>query len=310
MNTGKPLFFTIVTLIVFIVQPAFAQFNAARARSAPVEQVTVESVAEDGTVRRRVVERKPAVDSHGNAAGTQYDLAVDGAFEGQTVAVLQLYGNDRAFDFSLPRDALAAKGFSVFRWINQPPSPEELAKALEKSSQLWIISDRTRKLNDEHLKVIKKFYESGRGLYIWGDNDPYYADANYVAEALFGVTMSGSLPGYKVVMEQEKKGKAGFVANHDITTGLEYVFEGVTIATIHPTRKLKPLLYGSADNLVMAIHDEDGRRAIIDTAFTRLYMSWDAAGSGRYVTNAAAWLANYERFGDEVVAPQFRAAHE
>ena len=41
-------------------------------------------------------------------------------------------------------------------------------------------------------------------------------------------------------------------------------------------------------------------------SFTRLSNKWDSAGTGRYVMNAAAWLANYERFGNEVVAGQFK----
>ena len=40
-----------------------------------------------------------------------------------------------------------------------------------------------------------------------------------------------------------------------------------------------------------------GRRALVDGGFTRLYHKWDSAGTDRYVVNAAAWLANIERFG-------------
>ena len=63
-----------------------------------------------------------------------------------------------------------------------------------------------------------------------------------------------------------------------------------------PNQSLTPLLYGSADNLVTAYYDQDGRRAIFDGGFTRLYNNWDTAGTARYVKNAAAWLANAERF--------------
>ncbi|MBA2664913.1 MAG: hypothetical protein H0U74_21675 [Bradymonadaceae bacterium] len=286
--------------VLFFAPSAFAQFNAARGQSAPMESVEREYRDKDGTVSRRIVEQKPQADAHGNPHSPKYDLAVDGAFEGQTVAVLQLYV-DSAFDFSLPRAALAEKGFSVYRWIKEPPSPEELEKQLAKACQLWVISDSSRKLNEGHLKVIKKFFDSGRGVYIWGDNEPYYADANYVAEALLGVTMSGNLPGQQVVSVQEQSGKKGFMLNHDITTGLEFLYEGVTIATIAPNPHLTPLIHGSADNLVAAIYDRDGKRAVLDGAFTRLYVSWDTAGSGRYVKNAASWLVNYERFGDKVV---------
>jgi hypothetical protein len=65
---------------------------------------------------------------------------------------------------------------------------------------------------------------------------------------------------------------------------------------------LTPLLVGSQKHVVAAFFDKDGKRAIVDGGFTRLYVEWDTAGTGRYVKNAAAWLANAERFGDAVVA--------
>lgn len=46
-----------------------------------------------------------------------------------------------------------------------------------------------------------------------------------------------------------------------------------------------------------AFYDKDAKRAIFDGGFTRLYLKWDTAGTARYVKNAAAWLANAERFG-------------
>ena len=65
---------------------------------------------------------------------------------------------------------------------------------------------------------------------------------------------------------------------------------------------LTPLIYGSDSNLVAAFFDHDGKRAIFDGGFTRLFYKWDTAGTPRYVKNAAAWLANYERFGTTVTA--------
>jgi len=241
-------------------------------------------------------------DYYGNAEGNQYDLAVDGAFDGETVAVMQLYSG---FSFDEPQAALKEKGFSVYRWIENPPTPEDLEKALEKSCELWIISDSYQKLTPEHLKVIKKYFDAGHGIYIWGDNDPYYADANYVAQELIGVSMHGNLEGGQNVglMKGEKYSDnpalSGLMPNHLITTGLQNVFEGITIATIDQNNTLTPLIYGSAGNLVTATYEKDGKRVILDGGFTRLYCSWETAGTGRYVKNAAAWLVNYEKFGED-----------
>jgi hypothetical protein len=85
---------------------------------------------------------------------------------------------------------------------------------------------------------------------------------------------------------------------HLLTTGLEYIYEGITIATVQKNDVLQPLIYGSADNLVAGFYDAGGKRAIFDGGFTRLYYKWDTAGTARYVKNAAAWLVNVERFGE------------
>jgi hypothetical protein len=294
-------------LFLFTISLAFtgltyAQYNSCAKQNVIKEEVEVE-VLDEVTQKRKIVRQEQEVqsDSYGNAAGSQYDLAVDGAFKGQTIAVLHLYTGE-GFDFSKPQEALKQKGFSVYRWLNQPPTPEALDSALAKSCQLWIISSSQQKLNDEHAKVIKKFFDSGKGVYIWGDNQPYYADANFIAQKLLGVSMQGNTMGNQTVNILAKGSKSGLMPNHLITTGLQNVYEGITIATIDENEDLTPIIYGSAGNLVAAAYEQDGKRLIFDGGFTRLYINWDTAGTGRYVKNAAAWLVNYERFGDEVVA--------
>lgn len=291
----------LAVLVAFAASTASAgsldhYYNPSAAQNAPKRDiVTQEYDAELGRVVEKRTRVEVAKDHYGNAQGSQYDLAVDGAFSGQTITVLHFYTGE-SFDFSLPKAALAKKGFSVYRYIGKPPSPSELEAALEKSNQLWLISGAGRLLDDEHLAVIKRFFDAGHGLYIWGDNDPYYGDANFVAEALLGTTMKGNLHGDRTVKVGEARETGALLPNHLLSTGLEYLYEGITIATIEKTSALEPLLYGSAGNLVTAIYEKDGKRALIDGGFTRLYVRWDTAGTGRYVSNAAAWLANVERF--------------
>lgn len=281
---------------------SYGQYNECAKQNVITEEVEVEMI-DEVTQERKIVKQKREVesDTYGNAEGSQYDLAVDGAFEGQTIAVLHLYTGE-GFDFSKPKEALKQKGFSIYRWINNPPTPEALDSALQKSCQLWIISSNHQKLNDAHAKVIKKFFDSGKGVYIWGDNQPYYADANFIAQKLLGVSMQGNTMGNQTVNILSRGSKSGLMPNHLITTGLQNVYEGITIATIDDNKDLTPIIYGSAGNLVAAAYEQDGKRLIFDGGFTRLYINWDTAGTGRYVKNAAAWLVNYERFGDKVVA--------
>ena len=267
--------------------------------------------------KNAVSDRAPR-DKWGNAEGGEYDLGRDGAFKGHTIAVLQLYAGEdeiaygnlnvggllqrlgmpqqQPFDFAAPRAALGEKGFELIHWKGPTavPSAEELAAKLRHASQLWVISSKSPLLTPAHHQVIKDFFDRGRGLYIWGDNDPYYSDANALSQKIFGTTMSGNLPGNQVVGPQQHGAGPGFIQDHLLTTGIEHLYEGITIATLAPHADLKPLIVGSANNLVAAFYDKGGRRAILDGGFTRLYCQWDTAGSGRYVKNAAAWLSNVE----------------
>lgn len=265
-------------------------YNHTAGSNAPM----VEDRDDNGNIKKtdqgEVIYKAVQKDSYGNAQGNQYDLAVDGAFEGQTILVLQLYN----FDFGSPEIALKQKGFSVFRYISNPPTAEQLKKDLAKSCQLWIISDSYGKLNDDHLEVIKEFFDQGHGIYIWGDNDPYYADANKVAQYLFDGEMTGNLMGDQAVGIQKNLVSPGIREGHLITTGLENVYEGITIATISKNKNLQPLIFGSAGNLVSAVYEHNGKRAILDGGFTRLYYKWETAGTDRYIKNAAAWLVNFE----------------
>ncbi len=219
----------------------------------------------------------------------------DGKFTSSTVLVLQFYVCNE-FDFVEPRKALESKGFSVYRYQYFPPTPEELDKALALSTQIWIISDVSPRLTDEHIKVIKKHFDQGKGLYVWGDNDPYYADANKISQSIFQTQLLGDYIGDQTIgLKEKEQDKSGVVANHLISTGIEKIYEGSTISDVRTNNKdLKPLIYNSQGKLVACVYEKEGKRAIIDGGFTRLYHKWNTAGTDRYVKNAATWLTNVE----------------
>ena len=233
-------------------------------------------------------------DRYGNATGSEWDLAQDGGFLGHTIVVLHLCTSE-GFDFQKPTDALRKKGFRIVRYANTPPSEQALSDELANASQLWVISDRNRKLGAGHIKLISEFFESGRGLYIWGDNSPYHADANTLLKQIFSSNMEGNYMGDQVVNEATSSSSPGFL-QHLVTTGLNHLYEGITISNIELNNGLKPLVRSSDKNCVTAFYDKDGKRALIDGGFTRLFTQWDDAGTARFVTNAAAWLVNWERF--------------
>lgn len=235
-----------------------------------------------------------AKDSFGNPQGNQYDLAQDGSFKGYTIIVINLCWE---CTFILPERALSKKGFTI-KEFKRVPSNHELSFLLSlPNSQLWIISDAYGHMDGTCVNLIYDYYMSGHGVYIWGDNAPYYVDANLLLQKLFGVKMVGNTYGDHVISIQRGAKEPGIIQNHPITTGIVNFYEGITIATVNLGKSLKPLVYGSAGNIVTAYYDSNGRRALVDGEFTRLYCQWDSAETDRYVVNAAAWLANIERFG-------------
>ncbi|MDP2275329.1 MAG: hypothetical protein Q8K32_31575 [Archangium sp.] len=302
---------------------AFAQYTPSAGRNTPAAAYQEVRDQKTGEVTLRKDETAKVVkDGHGNASGNQYDLAVDGAFDGQTVLILDQVGNTLANT----RTALREKGLNTVIYPSgATPSPAELKKALAKSCQLWLISTGSPLLNAEHIALIKAFFDAGHGVYIWGDNEPLYADANILASALVpGLRMEGNLAGNQVVGIADGSAKVGLRAGHLITTGLEHLYEGTSIATVQFTRPagrnpalfdggersaarapklpegFTSLLYGSAGNLVTVAYEKDGKRLMMDGGFTRLAVSWDDAGTARYVKNAAAWLVHPERFKETV----------
>jgi hypothetical protein len=243
-------------------------------------------------------------DKHGNADGTQYDLAKDDAFLGMKISILNLVPEEctvMTSEGGKTEAALREKGFEVQCWSCSKgagvPTPEQMRTEMESAGQFWLISTSKTCLNSEHINVIEEFFNMGKGVFIWGDNDPYYQDANPVLERLFGISMSGDTPGGQVVHEWKSGGgtRTGFI-QHEITTGLEHLFEGVTVATVQDhSEKMSPIIWGSAGNLITTYFDRNQKRAIVDSAFTRLFCNWDDAGTARFVKNAAAWLVNWDR---------------
>lgn len=235
-------------------------------------------------------------DKYGNPDGSQYDLAEDYGFSGEKILILNYAITGQLQNVC---SALRKKGFTVEEIGRFTMTPDLLRDKLKDACQLWIISTQELMLNTAHYEVIKDFFEQGHGLYVWGDNDPLNTISNFIISRLFGARMSGHYHADKVLGLQNSKGSPGIIENHLISTGIVSFYEGITIAKIKMNGGLLPLTYSSDSNVVTAFYERDGKRALVDGAFTRLWdMSWGkTAGTERYIVNAAAWLANNERFG-------------
>ena len=238
-----------------------------------------------------------AVDRHGNAVGAESELGLDGGFTGQRMAVIDCYGC-----FTNASAALKTMGFDVTCWSGTVPSVEVLEDVLSKSSQLWIISTNVVEIANmismPIRQVIKNFHQRGGALYLWGDNDPCNAAVNpVIADVMPGIYLHGNYHACKYVHPRTSASAAGFDA-HLIFTGVEKLFEGDTIARFGGTNPRLRFIMSSTEPLpALGICDDNlggcGRLAI-DVGFTRLFCSWDDAGTSKFVKNIAAWLCNLD----------------
>lgn len=255
------------------------------------------------------------LDKYGNPLGEKYDLAKRDGFRGFRIVILStnLAFNKRTeAGIKLrqgPVIALQEKGFEVqvispddtqyFNGGNQV-NPRALERLLGERTQLWIISYSERGFNEASAKVVERFYKAGGGLYLWGDNDPLHADADFFGQRLFGVRMRGDYQGERVIGVKEHGAHCGIIPGHPISTGIARFYEGITIAAVQTNSQVKPLVYSSDGNVVTAYSESYGSRLLFDGGFTRLWHKWDSAGTGRFVTNCAAWLANAADEGGEI----------
>ena len=237
-------------------------------------------------------------DKYGNPDGSAYDLAQDGAFKGYKIIALNYASAHVHFRDCSP--ALNRKGFEIIAF-DKPTDPRPIQQCLSANQgrcQIWVISDLCHWPGDERvLDLAERAFKEGVGLYIWNDNDPFGVQGNYLAERLFRAKTVGDYPGERILGVSPRPGEPGIIKDHPITTGIVSFYEGVTISHLVPAQALDVLMIDSGRTQLSGFYDKDGCRCIVDGGFTRLYVNWNSAGTDRYVVNAAAWLANVERFG-------------
>jgi hypothetical protein len=270
-------------------------------------------------------------DHHGNAKGADYDLGQDGAFEKFPVCVYAQYTSGL-----LPAlrgqvsEALRRKGFPV-TVVETLPSGAELQESLKGFSQLWLLSDCKPILSaDDVAIIVREWREQRLALYVFGDNEPFYHDANVLLREIGLPPMQDNYGGGKYC---EARGvpagtplhelPAATVVNHFTTTGIRRLYEGITIAHFDLKRftttsaakvasdespslasRCVPVMVNTEGRVSVFVLEAEGSSAalIADGAFTKLFCSWDTAGSARFVVNCACYLAANSRAVGDVQA--------
>lgn len=219
------------------------------------------------------------------------DFIKDGAMAGVKILMINFYQNSQ-INSNLSQ-AFNRKGFT-FKHSNQ--IPVNFKDLLFDSHIFILISNSTALLTQNHLEIIQEFYFKGGSLYIFGDNAPYYGEANQVLGRIFGVSLTGNDQGDQNLLKKNFNSRSGFDYDQHkhIFTGITQLYEGITISYLLDQKNFKPLIYGTEGHVVAACNEENGRRVIIDGGFTRLFYKWDAVNTQRYILNCMGWLSRID----------------
>jgi len=253
-------------------------------------------------------------DEHGNEAGEEFDLGADGAFGDFSVLLGLFYSETFTAFKTCAGAALHKKGFRILAFGTGGEAKFVSELKTGKWDCAWVVSDSSfqgdPKLQQEFVEQIIAHHKAGKGLMLWGDNDPYNVHANLVLPQLANCNLSGCDSAQNLLKFGAAKTKSQFDSQHIVFAGINQLYEGHTIAVPKPVKgsayDLKVMATSSDNNPCILYRDgeKNAGRIIVDTGFTKLYLQWTTAGQSRYVVNASVWLINIEDRVETESTPQ------
>ncbi|AWM35977.1 hypothetical protein GobsT_62810 [Gemmata obscuriglobus] len=133
-------------------------------------------------------------------------------------------------------------------------------------------------LDERGYAAIEAFVRAGKGLCLLADDEPFTAEADELARRLFGARVSGNYHADKIAAvrgrgltpaEVRRFGGQFEVEPHPLLTGVNFLFEGITVSHVGPADGLEAALAASDGKTLLAVSKVPGRRVVIDCGFTR-----------------------------------------
>jgi hypothetical protein len=237
-------------------------------------------------------------DEHGNPLSRAFDLGGgdEERLRGEKILLYVGYAAP-GYEWYHAQQAVAERGIQMDIDLTRGNGRCHLdERMLSAYTQLWFVSSNHPSLSRNQLQMISDFVRKGNGLLIWADNEPYYADANLLAQSLIGASFSGDKQGDKIMVPGTQV-RPGFFIDHPLTQGVNRLFEGITICTIAPAHDLTLLAQSHDGQMCMACFERGDQRIVLDTGFTKLSQGafQKTAGTARYFRNIAFWLSRASR---------------
>jgi hypothetical protein len=250
------------------------------------------------------------------------DWIKDGEFKGKRILIACWYWEGQGVGGApmnhVPQ-VLRQMGFTV-DVLREPKHLPDLGQY----DQAWIVSGTGSSFDKSDVQKLRAFLQRGKGVYVLADNTPYTYEANVIGAELYQTHLQGDYYGGKVVHvvapgkvkqmvdEAMKKGdmeklaglrRAGYLdgklyaEDHELLSGIEQIYEGITVAAQTPAKDLEVILRDSANENLVSVSTRKGELLVLDGAFTRLYCGWEenTATSTNWYRNVAAYLAGKRR---------------
>lgn len=243
-------------------------------------------------------------DEYGNPKGAIYDLGKDGAFKDFSILIAQFYQDGQFNDttIKIPIDALKVKGFQVKHVKSENECISEFQS--NRHQIVWIISTSSIQ-NSAFISALTNYHSAGGAVFLFADNIPFVCHASEFLKAKFNITLDGNYQGSQTLTYAENgHDKAGHYGQHQIFTGIQKLFEGITIChPVYSTNESRTQFVNVATATdgqpTIGVYDPppssaEGRLAL-DCGFTKLYCNWDSAGTARYIVNVSTWLLAIEK---------------
>jgi hypothetical protein len=192
-----------------------------------------------------------------------------------------------------------------------PVTADAIADVRAEYRGLFEVADGPPRVTAKGYDAIVRFIESGKGVFIMAENDPYYAEANVLLRRLYKTTIKGNYAGEKILYVRERNMSRETIAKYDgeyeirdhpLLTGVNFIFEGITISHVDPCDKLQTVFTASDGQILCAVSKVQGPRIVIDCGYTHYYYGKSelyrpitrAAGTVRFAENVAAYLQGKE----------------
>ncbi|KAL4460810.1 hypothetical protein ABPG74_016282 [Tetrahymena malaccensis] len=265
-------------------------------------------------------------DKFGVAIDKKFDLAKDGSSNHLSILIGQFC---RANDCDVTSDiqkelktSLKEKGYKKFEITTDEKTFVDQSSQYD---QLWVISGSEFNSKDQNIE--KNFVDSilqhlkqRKGLFLLTDNEPFFYHANLVLKQI-PIGYNEQTPVYMKLEGNDrgnntlKKGKYSEKLQfgyHNITHGLDYIYEGNTICypkIINNNNKmfdnyddfLDLEIIGTSETkkpCIFALNGTNKRgRIAFDCGFTKILSSnWgNTPGTSRYIQNIYSWLYFLDR---------------